>query len=107
MALPIISADQRLAEPRCAKIVLVGVPGAGKTSQLKTLPEDSTLFVDLEAGGARQASCRLFLLADHQMDLLLDQDFAHRSVCGARARRGQLGCPQGKPVDSRLRRYPS
>ncbi len=50
MALPIISADQRLAEPRCAKIVLVGVPGAGKTSQLKTLPEDSTLFVDLEAG---------------------------------------------------------
>lgn len=50
MALPIISADQRLAEPRCAKIVLVGVPGAGKTSQLRTLPEDSTLFVDLEAG---------------------------------------------------------
>lgn len=50
MALPIISADQRLAEPRCAKIVLVGVPGAGKTSQLKTLPEESTLFVDLEAG---------------------------------------------------------
>lgn len=50
MALPIISADQRLAEPRCAKIVLVGIPGAGKTSQLRTLPEDSTLFVDLEAG---------------------------------------------------------
>ncbi len=50
MTLPIISADERLAEPRCAKIVLVGVPGAGKTSQLKTLPEASTLFVDLEAG---------------------------------------------------------
>ncbi|MCK4135706.1 AAA family ATPase, partial [Ralstonia pseudosolanacearum] len=50
MTLPIISADQRLSEPRCAKIVLVGIPGAGKTSQLKTLPEDSTLFVDLEAG---------------------------------------------------------
>ncbi|MGD7298187.1 ATP-binding protein, partial [Ralstonia pseudosolanacearum] len=50
MTLPIISAEQRLAEPRCAKIVLVGIPGAGKTSQLKTLPEDSTLFVDLEAG---------------------------------------------------------
>lgn len=57
--------------------------------------------------GARQASCRLFLLADHQMDLLLEQDVAHRSIAGARARRGQLGCPQGKPVDSRLRRYPS
>ncbi|CBM10615.1 conserved protein of unknown function (plasmid) [Ralstonia solanacearum PSI07] len=50
MTLPIISADRRLSEPRCAKIVLVGIPGAGKTSQLKTLPEDSTLFVDLEAG---------------------------------------------------------
>jgi hypothetical protein len=50
MALPIISADERLSQPRCAKIVLVGVCGAGKTSQLKTLPEDSTLFVDLEAG---------------------------------------------------------
>jgi hypothetical protein len=50
MQLPIISADQRLAETRCAKIVLVGVPGAGKTSQLHTLPESSTLFVDLEAG---------------------------------------------------------
>ncbi len=48
--LPIISADQRLSEIRCAKIVLVGIPGVGKTSQLKTLPEDSTLFVDLEAG---------------------------------------------------------
>lgn len=48
--LPIVSADQRLAEVRCAKIALLGIPGSGKTSQLKTLPEDSTLFVDLEAG---------------------------------------------------------
>jgi hypothetical protein len=48
--LPIISADARLAEVRCAKIALLGVPGSGKTSQLKTLPFDSTLFVDLEAG---------------------------------------------------------
>ena len=37
MALPIISADQRLAEKRCAKVALVGVPGAGKTSLLKLL----------------------------------------------------------------------
>ncbi len=48
--LPIISADARLAEVRCAKIALLGIPGSGKTSQLKTLPADSTLFVDLEAG---------------------------------------------------------
>jgi len=50
MALPIISADERLRETRCAKIVLLGIPGIGKTTQLKTLPEDATLFVDLEAG---------------------------------------------------------
>jgi hypothetical protein len=50
MALPIISADERMREPRCAKIVLLGFPGVGKTSQLKTLPEQETMFVDLEAG---------------------------------------------------------
>lgn len=48
--LPIISADQRLAERHGVKLVLLGSWGVGKTSQLKTLPEDSTLFVDLEAG---------------------------------------------------------
>jgi AAA domain len=50
MALPIISADERMREPRSAKVVLLGFPGVGKTSQLKTLPEQDTLFVDLEAG---------------------------------------------------------
>jgi len=50
MALPIISADQRLAERHGVKLVLLGKSGLGKTSQLKTLPEASTLFVDLEAG---------------------------------------------------------
>ena len=50
MALPIISADQRLKERHSAKIGLVGFPGAGKTSQLKTLSASKTLFVDLEAG---------------------------------------------------------
>lgn len=48
--LPIISSDQRKAEVKTAKIALLGKPGIGKTSQLKTLPADSTLFVDLEAG---------------------------------------------------------
>lgn len=50
MAFPIISADQRLAERHGVKLVLLGKSGLGKTSQLKTLPESSTLFVDLEAG---------------------------------------------------------
>jgi hypothetical protein len=50
MALPIISADQRLAERHGVKLVLLGKSGLGKTTQLKTLPQDSTLFVDLEAG---------------------------------------------------------
>lgn len=48
--LPIITADQRLAEKQGVKLVLLGKSGIGKTSQLKTLPEGSTLFVDLEAG---------------------------------------------------------
>lgn len=50
MSLPIISAEQRLAERNGVKLVLLGKSGIGKTSQLRTLPEDSTLFVDLEAG---------------------------------------------------------
>lgn len=50
MALPIISAEERLRERHSAKVGLVGFPGAGKTSQLKTLPADKTLFIDLEAG---------------------------------------------------------
>jgi len=50
MALPIISAEERLKERHSAKVALVGPAGVGKTSQLRTLPSDSTLFVDLEAG---------------------------------------------------------
>ncbi len=50
MSLPIISAEERLREKHSAKICLVGIPGIGKTSQLHTLPPESTLFVDLEAG---------------------------------------------------------
>ncbi|MCQ4682504.1 ATP-binding protein [Ralstonia pseudosolanacearum] len=48
--LPIISADRRLAERRGVKGVLVGKSGLGKTSQLWTLPSETTLFLDLEAG---------------------------------------------------------
>ena len=50
MSLPIITADQRLAERRGVKGVLVGKSGIGKTSQLWTLNPVSTLFFDLEAG---------------------------------------------------------
>jgi hypothetical protein len=50
MALPIYSAEDRMKEKRSAKIGLVGAPGVGKTSQLKSLPPTSTLFIDLEAG---------------------------------------------------------
>lgn len=50
MALPIISAEQRLAEKRCAKVALVGAPGVGKTSQIRALDAHKTLLVDTEAG---------------------------------------------------------
>jgi len=50
MMLPIISADQRLAENRGIKGVIFGKSGIGKTSLLWTLPAPTTLFFDLEAG---------------------------------------------------------
>jgi hypothetical protein len=50
MSLPIILADQRLAERRGIKAVIFGRSGIGKTSLLWTLPPDTTLFYDLEAG---------------------------------------------------------
>ena len=50
MTLPIISADERLAETRGIKGCILGKSGLGKTSLLWTLPEKSTLFLDLEAG---------------------------------------------------------
>jgi hypothetical protein len=46
----IIGADDRLAERRGAKILLVGPTGVGKTSLLRTLDPTRTLFVDVEAG---------------------------------------------------------
>src|SRR6516225_11095812 len=49
--LQIIPADQRLAEKRGPKILLLGPTGIGKTSQLRTLPNlDRTVFVECEAG---------------------------------------------------------
>src|SRR6516164_9583758 len=49
----IITADERLAQKRGAKIAIFGPPGVGKTSLLRTLSTEmlaSTAFVDIEAG---------------------------------------------------------
>ena len=48
--LPIISADQRLAEQRGIKGVILGKSGIGKTTLLLTLAPQNTLFMDMEAG---------------------------------------------------------
>ena len=48
--LPIISADERLAERRGIKGAIFGKSGIGKTSLLWTLEPAATLFFDLEAG---------------------------------------------------------
>jgi hypothetical protein len=50
MAAKIISAAERTADPRAAKILIVGPIGVGKTSLLKTLMSSTVLFVDIEAG---------------------------------------------------------
>ena len=50
MALPIISADERLAQRQGIKGCIFGRSGIGKTSLLWTLNASTTLFMDLEAG---------------------------------------------------------
>jgi hypothetical protein len=46
----IISADERFAEQRGVKALIVGPNAVGKTSLLRTLDPASTLFIDVEAG---------------------------------------------------------
>jgi hypothetical protein len=46
----IVTADERLAERRGVKAVITGPFGVGKTSLLRTLDPERTLFLDIEAG---------------------------------------------------------
>ena len=51
MALRIVTADERLPQPRGkTTMAIFGPSGVGKTSLLKTLPPEETLCIDLEAG---------------------------------------------------------
>ena len=50
MSLPIISAQQRLAERKGVKLLMLGKSGIGKTTRLKDLDPKTTLFLDIEAG---------------------------------------------------------
>ena len=45
MSLPIISAQQRLAERKGVKLLMLGKSGIGKTTRLKDLDPATTLFV--------------------------------------------------------------
>src|SRR5262245_15823504 len=47
----IITPEERFAEPRGARILILGPFGVGKTSLLRTLNSSTALFVDVEHGG--------------------------------------------------------
>jgi hypothetical protein len=49
LAIRIVTAEERAASPK-SSLAIFGPYGVGKTSLLKTLPADYTLFLDIEAG---------------------------------------------------------
>jgi hypothetical protein len=83
----IIGADQRLVEVRGAKILLVGPTGVGKTSLLRTLNAQRTLFVDVEAGDL--AVTDVAVDAVHLSDWPTARDLAVR-IAGPNASFGPL-----------------
>jgi hypothetical protein len=56
MSLPIISAQQRMAERKGVKLLMLGKSGIGKTTRLRDLEPSTTLFIDIEAGDLSVAS---------------------------------------------------
>jgi len=68
LALKFTTAEERLAREQGVNIALFGVFGIGKTWQASTLPPDSTLFLDGEAG--------MLTLRDWPADSLNIRDFA-------------------------------
>ena len=51
----IVTPEERFAEPRGARILIVGPYGVGKTSLLRTLNTSTALFVDVEHGTSHRA----------------------------------------------------
>jgi len=56
MSLPIISAQQRMAERKGVKLLMLGKSGIRKTTRLRDLEPSTTLFIDIEAGDLSVAS---------------------------------------------------
>ncbi|MFZ5499686.1 MAG: ATP-binding protein [Pseudomonadota bacterium] len=50
MAMRVIKADERLAEKRGIKLLMLGKPGIGKTWQVRTLPAEISLVFEFEGG---------------------------------------------------------
>jgi hypothetical protein len=57
VTLKIVSADERLREPRGLSIVLAGPSGIGKTTQIETLNLSSTLVIDADRGALPLLGC--------------------------------------------------